>query len=62
MKTLIYTNLKGNTHMYQITDPTPDSLFGNQKEKVKEKGFRAKVSNRDGGVRSFRYEGIVAMV
>ena len=48
--------------MYQITDPTPNSLFGNRKEKVKEKGFRARVSNRDDEVRSFRYEGIVAMV
>ena len=37
MKTLIYTNLKGKTHMYRISNPQPHNIFGNQKEGIKEK-------------------------
>ena len=61
MKTLIYKNLKGDTHLYQITDPTPDNLFGNKKERIEEKGFKAKVSNREDNWRSFRYDGVIAI-
>ena len=61
MKTLIYTNLKGKTHMYLISNPQPHNIFGNQKEGIKEKGFKARVENRNGEVRSFRYDGIVAL-
>ena len=47
--------------MYRISDPKPHNIFGNQKEGVREKGFRARVENRGGNVRSFRYDGIVAL-
>ena len=32
--------------MYRISDPKPHNIFGNQKEGVREKGFRARVENR----------------
>ena len=61
MKTLIYTNLKGKTHMYRISNPQPHNTFGNLKEGSKEKGVKARVENRNGEVRSLRYGGIVAL-
>jgi hypothetical protein len=61
MKTLNYQNLKGEKHLYQIEDPTPTEIFGNKKERVEDKGFKAKCLNRDNQWRSFRYDGVITM-
>jgi hypothetical protein len=61
MKTMIYQNLKGEKHLYQIEDPNPEELFGNKKEKLNEKGFRVKCANRNNEWRSFRYDGVIAI-
>ena len=61
MKTMIYQKQNGEKHLYQIEDPNPAEIFGNKREKVNDKGFRAKCLNRDNQWRSFRYDGVVAM-
>jgi hypothetical protein len=61
MKTMIYQNLKGEKHLYQIEDPDPKECFGNKKEEITDKGFKAKCLNRDNKWRSFRYDGVIAM-
>ena len=58
---MIYQNLKGQKHLYQIEDPDPKELFGNKKEHLEEKGFRARCLNRDNQWRSFRYDGVIAI-
>jgi len=61
MKTMIYQNLKGEKHLYQIEDPDPAEVFGNKGEEINDKGFRARCLNRDNNWRSFRYDGVIAM-
>jgi hypothetical protein len=61
MKTMIYQKQNGEKHLYQIEDPNPAETFGNKKEKLEDKGFRAKCLNRDNQWRSFRYDGVIAM-
>ena len=65
-RTLIYKNKKGERKMFVIEAPEPENVFGNKKEDQQEVGFKAKVYNRepnykDEAVRSFRYDGIIAL-
>ena len=61
MKTVIYKNKKGATKLLQVEAVSDKKAFGNKKENAREVGFRARVINRDNEVRSFRYDGIVAV-
>ena len=58
---MIYQKKNGEKHLYQIEDPNPAEIFGNKKEKIGDKGFKAKCLNRDNQWRSFRYDGVIAM-
>ena len=58
---MIYQKKNGEKHLYQIEDPNPAEIFGNKKEHINDKGFRAKCLNRDNQWRSFRYDGVIAM-
>jgi len=61
MKTLIYKNKKGATKLFQVKAIDDKTAFGNKTEEAREVGFRARVLNRGNEVRSFRYDGIVAV-
>jgi len=58
MNTIIYKNKKGATKLFQVENVSDKNAFGNKVER--EAGFRARVINRGGAVRSFRYDGIVS--
>lgn len=58
---LIYCNAKGKTRLYIIGDPLNKSTFGNERENDPNVGFRSRVLNRGGRVRSFRYDRIVSL-
>ncbi len=62
MKTMIYEKKNGEKHLYQIEGLNPSEVFGNKKENIQEKGFKARVMNRDNQWRSFRYDGVIAIV
>ena len=47
--------------MFQVEKVSDKKAFGNKKENAREVGFRARVINRGNDVRSFRYDGIVAV-
>ncbi len=57
---VVYQTKDGRTEMYTIDKPKHEREFGNQKEGVTTAGFRSFCHNR-GGVRSFRYDRIVAL-
>ena len=57
---VVYTTKDGNTEMYTIKKPRHLNEFGNSKEGKSVVGFRSYCYNR-GGVRSFRYDGIVSL-
>tara|TARA_R100000808_G_scaffold24448_1_gene56336 strand:- start:2433 stop:2729 length:297 start_codon:yes stop_codon:yes gene_type:complete len=58
---LIYRNAKGQTKLYIVSDVIHKNTFGNLAEKNPNVGFRARVLNRSGEVRSFRYDRIVSL-
>lgn len=59
---VVYTTKNGKTAMYTISKPKHSNEFGNAKEGLQVAGFRAHCFNRDGQVRSFRYDRIVSLV
>lgn len=58
---LLYRNAKGKTRLFLIGDPLKKTTFGNGGEDDSNVGFRARVGNRDGAIRSFRYDRIVSL-
>ena len=58
---LVYKTLDGRTELYTITKPKHANEFGNVAQGLRTAGFRASCRNRDGEVRSFRYDRIVAL-
>jgi hypothetical protein len=57
---VVYTTKSGRTALYTIEKPQHSNEFGNAKECLHTAGFKAYCYNR-GGVRSFRYDRIVAL-
>lgn len=57
---VVYTTADGRTEMYTIDKPRHSREFGNSKEGISTAGFRAFCYNK-GGIRSFRYDRIVAL-
>ena len=57
---VVYTTADGRTEMYTIDKPRHSKEFGNQNQSLRTAGFRAFCYNR-GGIRSFRYDRIVAL-
>ena len=57
---VVYTTKDGRTEMYTINKPSHSNEFGNVRECLRTAGFRAYCHNRH-GIRSFRYDRIVAM-
>ena len=57
---VVYRTEDGRTEMYTIDKPRHVNEFGNITQKLRTAGFRAFCYNR-GGIRSFRYDRIVAL-
>lgn len=57
---VVYTTKSGRTALYTIDKPQHCNEFGNVTESLRTAGFRAYCYNR-GGIRSFRYDRIVAL-
>ena len=57
---VVYRTEDGRTEMYTIEKPRHSNEFGNLRQDIKTAGFRTFCHNK-GGVRSFRYDRIVAL-
>jgi hypothetical protein len=57
---VVYTTKSGRTALYTIDKPQHSNEFGNASEHLRTAGFKAYCYNRN-GVRSFRYDRIVAL-
>ena len=58
--TIVYRTKDGRTELYTIDRPSHSNEFGNVTERLRTAGFRVYCHNR-GGIRSFRYDRIVAL-